>query len=408
MFGSDVLDLALGMALVFLAMSFLVSAIREMIESVVKSRAIFLERGIREILGGRKAETLIEAFYAHPQIFSLFPGEYSSIKPGEGRWQFLQRRWFGRGLPTYIPARNFAVAIMDLAMRGPVPNELAAMQTSPTLSVDSIRNNVARLDSPLLQRAVLTAADHAEGDVNKLRDNLQAWFDASMDRVSGWYKRRTHFWLFAIGLFLAATLNVNSYTVANELWHNKPLREAVARRAATLAQDSSLQRIVRDTGYRRADIERVRAELDNLNIPIGWTASALGKMPPLQHWNQLGGFAGYWSIALFGFLCTAFAVTLGAPFWFDALNKIMVIRSTVKPHEKSPEESSDDRQKGNGSSTAAKTTVEVKSGGGATASSAPSRITDVINAGAAQAKDDGEVRDQRNEWAMGEPDEGVL
>ena len=43
-----------------------------------------------------------------------------------------------------------------------------------------------------------------------------------------------------------------------------------------------------------------------------------------------------------GWLVTALAVMLGAPFWFDVLNRIMVIRSTVKPHEKSPEEPSQD------------------------------------------------------------------
>jgi hypothetical protein len=45
-----------------------------------------------------------------------------------------------------------------------------------------------------------------------------------------------------------------------------------------------------------------------------------------------------------GWLLTALAATLGAPFWFDVLNRLMVIRSTVKPHEKSPEEASEDRQ----------------------------------------------------------------
>jgi hypothetical protein len=49
--------------------------------------------------------------------------------------------------------------------------------------------------------------------------------------------------------------------------------------------------------------------------------------------------------SLFGWLLTAVAVTFGAPFWFDTLNKIMVIRSTVKPREKSPEEYSEDRQR---------------------------------------------------------------
>ena len=43
-----------------------------------------------------------------------------------------------------------------------------------------------------------------------------------------------------------------------------------------------------------------------------------------------------------GWLLTAFAVSFGAPFWFDLLNRFMVVRSTVKPKEKSPEEGSKD------------------------------------------------------------------
>ena len=49
-------------------------------------------------------------------------------------------------------------------------------------------------------------------------------------------------------------------------------------------------------------------------------------------------------VMLIGWLITAFAATLGAPFWFDTLNKIMVIRSTVKPTEKSLPEGSEDRK----------------------------------------------------------------
>ena len=40
---------------------------------------------------------------------------------------------------------------------------------------------------------------------------------------------------------------------------------------------------------------------------------------------------------------TGFAISQGAPFWFDVLNKFMVIRSTVKPSEKSGEQPSKDR-----------------------------------------------------------------
>lgn len=47
-----------------------------------------------------------------------------------------------------------------------------------------------------------------------------------------------------------------------------------------------------------------------------------------------------WVLKIFGLALTATAASLGAPFWFDLLNKFIVVRSTVKPHEKSQEEPS--------------------------------------------------------------------
>jgi hypothetical protein len=80
-----------------------------------------------------------------------------------------------------------------------------------------------------------------------------------------------------------------------------------------------------------------------MQLPIGWTAG----------WETIGRqsipySAPWWkniAVALFGWLMTALAATMGAPFWFDLLNRVMVIRSTVKPHEKSPEEASQDHQR---------------------------------------------------------------
>jgi hypothetical protein len=41
---------------------------------------------------------------------------------------------------------------------------------------------------------------------------------------------------------------------------------------------------------------------------------------------------------LAGWVMTALAISFGAPFWFDTLNRFMVVRSTVKPQEKSKTE----------------------------------------------------------------------
>ena len=77
-------------------------------------------------------------------------------------------------------------------------------------------------------------------------------------------------------------------------------------------------------------------QLKALGIPIGWSADAFET-------NSRGiPLPSGWPLKIIGWLITAFAACLGAPFWFDALNKLMVVRSTVKPQEKSRDERSKD------------------------------------------------------------------
>ncbi len=77
-------------------------------------------------------------------------------------------------------------------------------------------------------------------------------------------------------------------------------------------------------------------KIQNLGLPIGWDRNNPKLVPPLSSWEDIGG----WLLKIFGWLITAVAISLGAPFWFDLLNKFMVVRSTVKPREKSHEEGS--------------------------------------------------------------------
>jgi hypothetical protein len=367
MFGSTVLDVGLGVILVFLLISFIATALREAIESWRKARAAYLEKGILELLGGSSASDLAKSFYDHPLIYALYRGEYSPQEATSGikgfflrnaRELFMPR---GRSLPTYIPAKNFAGAIIDLAVRGPFPSDYASAQTQAEVSVVTIRANAGQLTNPRLIRAVLAATDFANGDVSKVRDNLQDWFDSSMDRVSGWYKRATQVWLFGIGLLLAAILNINTFRIADGLWRDKSLRDAIAARTEAMARDTTYQRLLVDTTYRKQDLRQAMLALTALNLPIGW--SDVAKKEARDRSDAGGGsFWSFWLLAFSGYLLTAFAVTLGAPFWFDVLNKFMVIRSTVKPHEKSPEESSEDRQKAPKLSTPASGTATVAAG----------------------------------------------
>jgi hypothetical protein len=327
MFGSEILEVAIGVVFVLLLVSVVCTAIREGMESYLKTRAAFLEHGIREMLHDRGAVGIARMFYTHPLINSLYAEHYQP-RSGTERPSGVTR---GGTLPTYIPTRNFALALMDLAARGPTGAPGSSDGSSPVLSLATVRANVLNIENAPVQRILLTAIDTAQGDMDKAVANIAAWYDSGMDRISGAYKRATQKVLFFIGLFVAVALNVNPLTIADYLYHDDSARAAVVARAEAAARDSSY---VNGTKKYTA----ARAELDSLRLPMGWAGAHLTlATPEWRPWNDVVS-------PLIGWIVTAMAATLGAPFWFDMLNKVMVVRSTVKPHEKSPEESSEDKQ----------------------------------------------------------------
>ncbi len=351
LFGSATLEVVIGIIFIFVLVSLIVSAVREGMEAWLKTRAAYLEHGIREMLqrgikpkttkghhrhGGHDAEAVDEPemdlareFFEHPLIFGLFSGEYKPVSPNKKPSIFTS----GKNLPSYIPSRNFAMALMDIAARGPQTDELSSHPDAPGLSVENIRMNIANLRSPFVQRALLAALDTSKGDIERMQKSLESWYDSAMDRVSGWYKRSTHWALFWIGLAVAILLNINTIAIADYLYKNDAVRKAVVARAENFAKSTDS---VQSVSYQQA-----RAALDSLKLPIGWSGGQT--LTGVNRAESKGWWVSIWA-PLLGWLITALAATMGAPFWFDLLNKVMVIRATVKPHEKSPEEDSEDRQ----------------------------------------------------------------
>lgn len=295
MLGSNIVDMTIGLVLVFLIMSLICSALREIVETLLKQRALDLERGIRELLYDPTGEALARELYTHPLIYSLYQGVYQP-RTTTKFWQ----RWFASGgkLPSYIPSSNFARALIDLDQQG-------------------------KVQSPAVATLLRSLAQDGAGDVAQLRANLESWYDASTERISGWYKRRTQAILFALGLATAAVLNVNALVIADELFHQSELRAAVTASAENFAASSGTA-----TGTdAHVAYESSMTELHKLaaaGLPMGWRGGPAKDSPSY--------------VMLLGWMITAIAVTLGAPFWFDLLNKFMVLRSTIKPRLKPAQE----------------------------------------------------------------------
>jgi hypothetical protein len=360
MFSSTIVDVAIGLMFLYFVLSLIASAASELLESFLKNRASDLERGIRELLNdpsgdGKHASGLTQTFYDHPLISGLFRGVY---KPGS------------RTLPSYIPSRTFALALMDIvlpATNGPVPNGGTAGATvgpaapvpqgvgalaapaPPAVRVpppaSSFRDAIAKLPDSKIQQALLALTDAADDDANRIRENIETWFNSSMDRVSGWYKRRTHWILFEIGFAVAVLIGANSINIVTKLAADRTMREFLV----TQASDEVHKPNPSDASTNQARELQLQESLKTL------TAAGVFSGPEWSRWcapsQTASGAAtvgaqvqssscGYtnWKFPIVltsfvGCLITGFAVSLGAPFWFDLLNKFVAVRSTVKPKE---------------------------------------------------------------------------
>lgn len=318
MLGSAIIDVAIGLIFVYLLLSLLCSAVSEIIEAFLKKRAKNLARGIKVLL--LEDPSLVEKIYKHPLIDGLFRGEYEKEK----------KRPILSKLPSYIPPQNFSLALMSIA----------------ELDAESLQDSIDKIPNQKIKDAIKALAVAVKNDMDKLQKNIEAWYNGAMERISGWYKRRAQWIILAIAYVAAISMNVSTITIVDRLSDDGALREVLVTQAQEFAkQTESIEPGIKENDGQPGNITpeandkesgqqptpsekfiEIKGEIEKLGLPIGWSESVRPK--DLRDWL----------IHFIGWSATAFAVTMGAPFWFDLLNKFVTTRSTVKSKEvKSPE-----------------------------------------------------------------------
>lgn len=322
MFGSTFIDTAIGISFVFLLLSLIASTVNEIILSAMNMRGQELLRGLKTLLNDDDATGLVKSVYNHGQIYGLFQGEFDPKS---------------NHLPSYIPAGNFAAALLDVVREK--GGDAAPLQQDAAAIVAAIRQGAQKLAqdefAAKVGKPLLSMIDAAGSDLTKVGKSVEAWYNSAMDRVSGWYKYRTQWNLFWIGLALAVALNAGTIRIVQVLSTSPTLRQSIVATAQSVKQPGT-QNGSPTFQTEFQDLNDSMSQLKGIGIPLGWSGTcskdAGPSCLPLSGWLQ----------TLAGWILTAIAVSLGAPFWFDLLNKFMVVRSTVKPREKSHEEGAKD------------------------------------------------------------------
>jgi hypothetical protein len=224
--------------------------------------------------------------------------------------------------PSYLSPRNFSLALTQL-LKGEgegdvlprLQAKVAALKEETGAGADDAKALAKQLD------ALLDEASLLDGPKKQLEGFMKAtetWFNDTMDRVSGWYKRWSQLVNIIVALVVAIGLNASAVRIVERLESDKTVRSALVAGAQSTAEKKGSSA----TKAGQAAEDAVK-ELKSLNVPFLWSEDNLPN-------KSLAVFLE----SLAGWLITAIAISLGAPFWFDALSKLARLKTTgAKPKE---------------------------------------------------------------------------
>ncbi len=199
--------------------------------------------------------------------------------------------------------------------------------------------------SPYLRENLYTLARRAqlkgptndlEQDVLQFQQEVALWFDRSMDRASGVYKRNAKAVAIVLGCLLAIVTNTDTLHMVTRMAKDPTLRATYSQVASELVSTNPnalsclTSQIDQLTQGQCLTIEGVNVDTlrqaieQTTNLPIGWSS-----INWQEQWQPSLQGSVLNAVKLFvGWLVSGIAISMGAPFWFNLLNKVLNVRSS--------------------------------------------------------------------------------
>jgi len=197
-----------------------------------------------------------------------------------------------------------------------------------------------------LQKSLYNLAKHsqkkleaAESQLQIFQIDLENWFDSSMVRAGGVYKRNSRLIAIIIGFVIAVVANADTFHIVNRLAKDQVLRQSVSQSAEKIIEQSKGE-LTKDTQKKLEDTA------NQINLPIGWNEAnrTLGRFPKFEVFSTKSAnisetkhyiYLPSW-LTILGWIVSAIAISMGSSFWFDLLGKFIDIKNVGK---KTPESS---------------------------------------------------------------------
>ena len=298
------LEVAIGVVFLYLLLTFVASAILEGIAILFNWRAKMLYLTIDVMFQG---DPLVSArkIYRNPLVRALGRNA-AKVARLSAVERFGWHEPHTKIAPSYIPPGVFSAAVLETLMTSGTPLSEAVL--SPEGFIKTLRQRAAAGTGahPLMSILRITLATQGTS-IQAVKLAIEKWFSDSMDRASGWYKRRTQVWLLGLGLAIAVGGHVDTIAIAQWLWSGDAARQAAMAAAqsyagknnpapAAMPTDPQLKTYFADVASQIGDLDH---QISDLQYPIGWYDA--GK-------KEIRKFSLQFAI---GALITAIAISIG-------------------------------------------------------------------------------------------------
>jgi hypothetical protein len=320
--GFEVLDVAIGLVALFFLLSTALSSINEAIANILGWRAKTLEDALANLVGDPKVQKDMKAWARSGLgLIDEKPATAGSTETTDTEttvrepivptlWDHWRMKALvrnpdsklrRRARPSYLPPRAFSLALAE-TIAGKAPpkgeDEKSPWQLADEKILERVKAAIDELPPGDLKQLVQKASINAGQTLEGFRTQVEHLFDDSMERASGWYKRKVQLVLAILATIVVVGLNVDTVNVTTKLWNDPALRESLSAQASQIQQPE--------------DADTARQEIEAIGLPVGW-----GDNAPDSVWDALPG----WIIAIA-------ALNLGAPFWFDLLSRLARLRGS--------------------------------------------------------------------------------
>jgi hypothetical protein len=290
----QVLEVALGLILIYYVLGAIVSTVTQTVMESLETRGVALEKYLKRIAGGKTVDLT-----NLPQIKALRPIRYVrwwSIFGGSTEEKKLER----------IPVETLVDAFFDLS----------GLTGRGVVSAGELTGLIDKLPDSEGKQALLGWIEQGVTAINDLRSRAYSYFGGLLSQAALTFKARARSFVIACSITITVLCGADSIQIAKDLWTDAGLRSLAAHQVQVAASQPDSA----------TPLDGVISQIGALPFFTGWWhAESVPPPAPTADWFI------YVGLKLLGLAITAAAVSQGSSFWYDLLKKLTGSSSSRPP-----------------------------------------------------------------------------